>query len=670
MTCAGWVLAAAGVLICVAGGCSRNDSQPAVAAPQPRNVVRNHDELAAAQSTQTPFVAPAPRAHYDRQLQLAAATDYPAPPEPPRLLDAPANTRPPVRYAPLSAEPLPRQHSGPTVNFVARVPIEQELPAKKLSDTESQKRDIKPSSAEPYRGIPVPKDLPGAWQGTIHLPMDEMNPEQRRAAIRQIYPQLPELPGEIIPQRSPYGHPFTLCELQELALANSPLIRQAMADVLASRGAALQAGKYPNPTMGYQGDSIGQGNTPGMQGGFVQQTIKTGGKLQLARESAERDVANAELGVGKARSDLFTQVRTGYFAVLVARENIRVMTTLARFVDRGYLIQVDRLIGGESASYEPSLMRVQSLQVRAMLLQSRNRYASAWKQLASSLGLPGLPPTDLAGSVDMPMPLLDHNAALLRILSCHTDVSTAEQTVAKSRTNLRLAEAVPVPDISAQVSVQKDYTTAPFGTIAGVQIGMPIPLWDRNRGGIMQADGQLRRAVEEPHRVRDDLTSRLADAYERYQNNRLIVDYYNHQILPDQVRIYRGIVARSVVEPETVTFTDVIAAVQGLTQSTSSYIQSLGLQWQAVVDVGGLMQVDDLFAISELQYMGCVPDLEHLCPLPCDHSCTPLPAVEYKQGDGSWPAQQPAAPAAEGAARPEEVQPLKDGRGKRSERRQ
>ncbi len=565
--------------------------------------------------------------------------------------------RPSIRITDTPPARVPSQ-----VSFVTQAANGEDLPPKTGQDfgASPDKKD-KPINVEPYRGVPVPRDLPGARQGTNQIPIGDMNAAQRREAIQKIYPTLPALPAEIAPQRGPFGHPLTLCELQDLALTNSPLLRQAMADVLAARGGAIQAGKYPNPTIGYEGDSIGQGNTPGMQGGFAQQTIKTGGKLQLARAAAEQDVANAELAVSKARSDLFTQVRTGYFAVLVARENTRVMTTLARFVDRGYQIQVDRLIGGESASYEPSLMRVQSLQVRTMLLQARNRYASAWKQMASAMGLPGLPPTELAGSVDMSMPVLDHNAVLVRILSTNSDVGTAEHTLAKARTNYRLAEAIPIPDVTAQVAVQKDYTAAPFGATTNVQIGMPIPLWDKNRGGIMQADGQLRRAVEEPHRVRDDLTSRLADAFERYQSNRTIVEYYNNQILPDQVRIYRGIAARSVVEPETVTFTDVITAMQGLTQSTGSYVQSLGLQWQAVVDVAGLMQVDDLFALGDLQYMGCVPNLDYLCPLPCNHECTPLPAVEYKQGDGSWPAQLPAPPAPEPPARPEEVRGLDRG---------
>ena len=36
------------------------------------------------------------------------------------------------------------------------------------------------------------------------------------------------------------------------------------------------------------------------------------------------DLLNAEVALRRARSDLFYQVRTTYFAALVARENVRI----------------------------------------------------------------------------------------------------------------------------------------------------------------------------------------------------------------------------------------------------------------------------------------------------------------------------------------------------------
>ena len=71
------------------------------------------------------------------------------------------------------------------------------------------------------------------------------------------------------------------------------------------RGAALQAGLYPNPTIGFEEDTLGTGTRPGYLGGFFNQVIKTGNKLQLQRAVAVMDLRNAEAGLhaGQDRPD-------------------------------------------------------------------------------------------------------------------------------------------------------------------------------------------------------------------------------------------------------------------------------------------------------------------------------------------------------------------------------
>ena len=107
-------------------------------------------------------------------------------------------------------------------------------------------------------------------------------------------------------------------------MSRSPLIRQAAADVEAARGTAIQAGLHPNPHVGYQADDINTGSTAGYQGVGISQTISTGGKLKLARNAACMDLENARLTLSRTQYDLATQVRSNYFAVLVALERFRV----------------------------------------------------------------------------------------------------------------------------------------------------------------------------------------------------------------------------------------------------------------------------------------------------------------------------------------------------------
>lgn len=502
-----------------------------------------------------------------------------------------------------------------------------------------------------------PPDLPASNVPPIQLPpSDPKNPAAREAAINRLYPGLPPLSPEPDPQPGPEGHPLTLADLQRLATSNSPLIRQASADLEAAKGAAIQAGLYPNPIVGSESDVMGTGGTAGLHGAYFDQMIKTAGKLKLAQAAAVMDVWNSQLALRRAQADLAARVRAGYFGVLVARKTFRITRALAQFTDEVFRIQVELVKGTEVAAYEPLQLRVLAMQARANVVQARNRYTAAWKELTATLGLPAMAPTELAGDVDVAIPAFEYDRVLGAVLQAHTDIAVAENVVRQARYNLRLAEVTPIPDVDVRVMVQKDNTTVPHQVVPSVVVGMPLPVWNRNQGNIIQAKANLVRAVEEPHRVRTDLTARVAEAFERYENNRILLQYYRSQILPDQVRAYRGAYERHQQEPNQVGFGDVVVAQQVLATTVTTYVSVLGAQWVAVVDLAHLLQTNDFFqTLGEASPGVCagpLPDLEQLFTLPCCHPCSPMPDQVFKGANGAWPkadvtAAGPQAPGQE-----------------------
>jgi cobalt-zinc-cadmium efflux system outer membrane protein len=524
----------------------------------------------------------------------------------------------------------------------AKVTSRNEIDASEPTIVQTSAQQPKDEQKKLADRLQIPPELPGAQARPIELPDSKAPRAERLAAYDKIYQPPPSLGTDPEFAPGPDGRPLALADLQRLALASSPLLRAAVSDVEAARGAARQAGLPPNPTIGFESDNVNTGGTAGYQGGFIDQVIKTGNKLKVQQAAALMDLRNAELALKRARFDLASQVRANYFAVLVAQENVKVTKALLRFTNEAYKIQVEIVKGeGDAAPYEPMQLRVLSNQAAGALLFARNRYTAAWKQLASTLGLPGMPPTALAGRIDSGIPVFDYEKALARVLSQHTDVETAENTIQKARYNLRLAQLMPIPDVDVRVIVQKDFTAPPFQIVHGVQVGVPVPIWDRNQGNIAQAQANLLHAIEEPHRVRADLTSRLAEAFERYDDNRKLLALYRDQILPDQVRVYRGIYLRHQEFPDVVTFGDVVTAQQTLAQAITTYVQTLQLQWTAIVDVANLLQTSDLFnlgiEVQEPQCVAPIPDLEHLPALPCDHPCSPLPDPALKGADGRWP---------------------------------
>src|SRR5262249_51182673 len=155
---------------------------------------------------------------------------------------------------------------------------------------------------------------------------------------------------------------------------------------------------------------------------------------------------------------------------------------LVEVTDEAYRILVDQVRAAQAAAYEPLQMRAQAYQSRSALVQARNRFTASWKQLATSLSSPEMPPTELAGKIDAALPIFKYDPLLPLVLANHTDVRTAENSRQKARFNLRSAEVTPIPDLSVHVAVQKDYTAPPFNVCENVAIGVPLPIWDKNIG--------------------------------------------------------------------------------------------------------------------------------------------------------------------------------------------
>jgi cobalt-zinc-cadmium efflux system outer membrane protein len=510
----------------------------------------------------------------------------------------------------------------------------------------AQPKEEKKDQYKPRR-LELPPGLIGADAPPFVYPKGATEEEKKEYRSKFFVP-LPAVGKEVEPAPGPNGNPLTLADLQRLARANSPDLVRAVANVRAMEGVAIQAGLHPNPIFGYVADTISTANTAGYQGVFFEQMIKTAGKLELARQVASVDVANARVALRATEIDVATRVRAAYFAVLVAQENVRVSRALAQFTEDVYKVGLDLLTATFAAPYEPMQLRALVYQARNTHVLARNSYQTAWRQLASALGLPGLPPTQLAGRVDAALPVFKYEEVRDRVLSRHTDLLTAQNDILRARINLRLARITPIPDVDLQLKFQRDYPGFTTNTTTSIQLTVPVPVFDRNQGNILQAEAQLRFAEEEPHKAHDDLYARLADAFGRYETNRVQVEYFRKNILPDQVRGYKGLFDRYQIDvtskqPVQIstpppTFQDLVNAQQNLVTTIQSYLTVLGATWTSVVDVANLLQTDDLFQISEKQEVHPIPELG---PLPCCHPCSPLHDPSLHGGNGPWP---PAAP--------------------------
>src|SRR6266481_8139991 len=199
-----------------------------------------------------------------------------------------------------------------------------QMPAQMEQQKPSQQ---KPAQAGPpgAPGMQTPQGaLPTIEQQQEAMPHHEMGMEDMEMRSPETTPsrvidlQEPENPdrttGGNLPvpdllENARKSEPRKLEGFEQLALKNNPTLKQAQAIAGQSSALARQAGLWPNPSVGYQGEQIRGGSFGGgEQGGFVQQNIVLGGKLRLRRSVFEQqhkaDQIAAEAQLARVHNDV------------------------------------------------------------------------------------------------------------------------------------------------------------------------------------------------------------------------------------------------------------------------------------------------------------------------------------------------------------------------------
>jgi cobalt-zinc-cadmium efflux system outer membrane protein len=514
----------------------------------------------------------------------------------------------PVSHEPLASRPT--VETVPSVTSVADAPARtgqhphleiRQVSAEAGAESQVTTAAAAQAAAPSRRRFDVPADLPGGRAAPLRAPVLQpgQTAEQKQAALDAVYGLLPVVPEDPL---IPTGVELTLEALENMASQYSPVIQRAAADVDRARGLAWQAGLYPNPRIGYQADTVGTADTNGYHGGFISQEFVTAGKLTLAQQAALRQVCAAELALTKTRIEVLSNVRREYFAVLIAQERLRLTKALAKLTEDAWNAQKELVQGGEAAAYEPMQLRVQALQARNAITRAGNDLVAGWRRLAAATGQPDLSPAPLGGSVEQPVPEFDFTTSRAWMEANHTDMSAAQNEIVRASYELNLQQVTPIPNLDVAAVVQRDYTAPQLDSVSwNLQIGFPVPVYNRNEGNIAAAEAEYMKASHTVESTRNELVSELAEAFQRYQSARQLVMTYRLDLLPSQVQASRGVYQRFQEGEHDADFAQVVVAQQSLAQLIQEYLDLLEEQWVATVDVARILQQEQFAESSAVE---------------------------------------------------------------------
>ncbi|WP_176041200.1 TolC family protein [Burkholderia stabilis] len=377
---------------------------------------------------------------------------------------------------------------------------------------------------------------------------------------------------------------LTLPDALAVAARNNPALRGARADVDASAGALMQAGARPNPEVSFLQEGFRRAERTSTA--LINQTIELGGKRSARLDVASygREAANASLDEQGAvvRADVIA----AFYGLLAAQRQLQVTEESAAIAARSADLAGRRAQAGKVSPVEATKAQVAAAGVQIEVVTARGRVEVAREKLNAVMGeargdrlavlgdLEAVPPVE-------PLPALTaqlDDAPLARI---------ARAEMLRSNAAVSLERARRIPDVTISAGVKRVTTGGVPDNQAVVGVSIPIPLFNTNKGALLEATHKAERANADLDRERTRLRLELTQAYANFEAAAQEAQRLKADILP-AARLALDAMSRG-YELGKFSFLDVLDAQRTLFQGQSQYVRALAGAHTARADIGRLV---------------------------------------------------------------------------------
>ena len=363
----------------------------------------------------------------------------------------------------------------------------------------------------------------------------------------------------------------TLADLEGIAFQNNPALAAAAAQMEVARGRQVQAGLYPNPVVGYHATEVGNLGTAGQQGGFISQRFITGGKLRLDQAIARKEIDAAHFLFHAQEQRVLSDVRMRFYDALVAQRRVELTKELVGIGDN--LVKATKTLLEGGLGTENDLLQAEIRADDACILydNARNENVEGWRRLMVVIGVPTMQTTPLSGELDSDLPSFDWDSCYAMVLGSNPSLNAARTRVDRASIVICRAKKELIPNVDLSVSVRHHNVTQ--SDVANVQVGIPIPIFNKNEGNIRSAEAEWIAAKREVKRIELDLQDRLAVVYRQFASSRQQVDRYSERMLPRAKRSLQLVTHG--YEKGQAKYLTLLTAQQTYVQVSLSYLNSL-----------------------------------------------------------------------------------------------
>jgi cobalt-zinc-cadmium efflux system outer membrane protein len=312
---------------------------------------------------------------------------------------------------------------------------------------------------------------------------------------------------------------WTLDDVVAKAVTQHPIIVASRERLNAAEGTYADAGKWENPRLIFSAENLQFGVddfdfwTQPDWFLFVTQTIETAGKRGHRKRAAEMGVDLAELQQQIIERELVHRVKVAFQNVLTAQDKHALtrdsQSRLAELVelnrvraDEGYASEGDYIKARLEAQRFELALRKSELALQQSKIQLLQ--ALGYMEFETQFELVAPEPLELmmAASVD--------EASLRDAAARRPEIRVADAVVARADARSQLEGALAHPDLAASLGYKRN---GPANTLY-LGMSLPLPILNRNQGGIVRGRAELALARAELMLEQSRVLAQLESALE------------------------------------------------------------------------------------------------------------------------------------------------------------
>jgi cobalt-zinc-cadmium efflux system outer membrane protein len=366
---------------------------------------------------------------------------------------------------------------------------------------------------------------------------------------------------------------YSMQEIIEIVIEKNSELATSKLELDAAQARLKQEGLWDNPTFtaeseNFSGDSPGFSKTENTF--WLSQPFLLGGKRDFRKEIAHQELEIARLSYDAHKRDMILAVEEAVYDILLAREMIE-LAEQAEEIARDVYKDKESQMEGRYAAEEVLSMEIELSEAEMDVLNAKKDLKIAEKQLALLLGKSEVFPGECKETLERGYKIPEYSQLKECLLSNNPEILVHAVMEEQGNYLLQYAQSERIPDLELSVGVRQFNEDDTYAFVGGISV--PLPLFNRNQGGIQEALVNQKKLEVEKDAEINSLVLELDENYRTFAILEKEITVLKERILPKAEEMLEKFMEG--YEKKEVPYVGVLEARRKHIETRKKYIETL-----------------------------------------------------------------------------------------------